>query len=93
MRHVGGQYGSILRSILSKTGTKLSKTGTNLSKTGTKLSKTGTKLSENGTKTQSNGRVNHTSGYKPAWDPKTRRYSTPLGSPTGSQKRPYVHAR
>ena len=29
--------------------------------------------------------------YKPAWDPGTKVYSRPLGSPTGPWKRSYVH--
>ena len=58
-----------------------------LSKTGPKLSK----LSQNEVKTQSNGRVNLIYSEIHAWDPETDMYSIPLGSPTGPQKRSYVH--
>ena len=40
---------------------------------------------------QSNGRVNLNIEYKPARDPKYGVCSTPLGSPTGRQKRSFVH--
>ena len=41
----------------------------------------------NEVKTQSNGRVIHHIQYKPAWDLKRLCVLTPLGSPTGPQKR------
>ena len=43
-------------------------------------------------KTQSNGRVNLRNVYKPVWDPGNVCVLLPLGSPTVSPKRSYVHA-
>ena len=40
------------------------------------------KHGQNSVKSQSNGRVKPLLQYKPAWDPKTRLCSGPLGSPT-----------
>ena len=67
-------------------------------KRGHKLSKTGPKLSKTvkfSSKTQSNGRVNlniYNKLYITSLGPETGLCSRPLGSPTRSPERSYVHA-